>query len=183
MPAQVSVFIATSLDGFIARPDGAIDWLNDASRRVPAGEDCGYQSFFDSVDTLVMGRHTFELVLSFDDWPYGDKPVVVLSSRPIAVPATLQAWVTWSDEAPAALVARLSAAGAQRLYVDGGVTIQRFLAAGLIDDLTMTLFPVLLGEGRRLFGPLAGDVPLRLAGSRVFDFGFVQLNYRVLRDA
>jgi dihydrofolate reductase len=91
--------------------------------------------------------------------------------------------VTWSDEAPAALVARLSAAGAQRLYVDGGVTIQRFLAAGLIDDLTMTLFPVLLGEGRRLFGPLAGDVPLQLVGSRVFDFGFVQLNYRVLRDA
>lgn len=183
MPAQVSVFIASSLDGFIARPDGAIDWLDEANRRVPAGEDCGYQSFFDSVDTLVMGRHTFELVLSFDDWPYGDKPVVVLSSRPVAVPAALQASVTWSDEAPAALVARLSEAGAQRLYVDGGVTIQRFFAAGMIDDLTLTLIPVLLGEGRRLFGPLAGDVPLQLTGSRAFDSGFMQLNYRVMRSA
>jgi dihydrofolate reductase len=180
---KCSVFAATSLDGFIARQDGSIDWLNKAAAEAPKGEDFGYKSFLASVDAIVMGRNTFEQVLGFDKWPYGSKRIVVLSSRPIEIPAMLAATVSSSSERPGELVKRLAAEGAQHLYIDGGVTIQRFLAAGLIDDLTITVIPVLLGEGRPLFGHLAKDVPLTHIETRSFDFGFVQLVYRVNRDA
>ena len=182
MTAKASVFIATSLDGFIARPDGSIDWLNEANKVVPDGEDCGYGKFMESVDVLVMGRNTFELVLTFAAWPYGNKRVVVLSSRPLIIPAGLPDTVSASSESPDVLVERLSAEGARRLYVDGGMTIQRFLAAGLIDDITITLIPVLLGQGRRLFGTVEKDIPLVHAATRTFDFGFVQITYRVAHD-
>lgn len=181
MSASAAVFVATSLDGFIARPDGSIDWLLEANALVPRGEDCGYGEFIRTIDVLVMGRSSFEQVLTFAEWPYADKRVVVLSSRSIAIPAALAGTVTVSAEAPSALVERLTAEGAKRLYVDGGITIQRFLAAGLIDDITITLIPVLLGRGRPLFGPGEQDVHLALVGSKIFGFGFVQLSYRVLR--
>lgn len=179
MDITASVFIATSLDGFIARPDGGIDWLMAANERVPAGEDCGYEAFMADIDLLVMGRKSFETVLGFDDWPYGDTPVVVLSSGAVEIPESLRATVSVSAEQPAALMQRLGAAGFHRVYVDGGVTIQRFLAAGLIRDLTVTVIPVLLGAGRPLFGPLDHDVVLTLVASRRFDFGFQQMTYRV----
>lgn len=180
MSAKASVFVATSLDGFIARPDGSIDWLNEANAVVPRGEDCGYAEFIESVDVLVMGRNTFETVLTFDEWPYGDTRVVVLSSRPLSIPAMLPATVSASSESPNMLVERLAAEGARHLYVDGGITIQRFLAAGLIDDITITLIPVLLGRGRPLFGPMENDITLAHAATRTFDFGFVQVKYRVV---
>lgn len=183
MRARASVFVATSLDGFIARPDGSIDWLNEANRAVPGGEDCGYSEFIKSVDILVMGRKTFETVLSFDAWPYEDKRIVVLSSKPLGIPVGLPGTVSASSESPEALVARLSAQGARRLYVDGGITIQRFLAAGLIDDLTITLIPVILGQGRPLFGPAEYDIPLVHVATRTFEFGFVQIKYAVARNA
>lgn len=183
MSARASAFIATSLDGFIARPDGSIDWLNDANAVVPGGEDCGYSEFINSVDVVVMGRNTFETVLTFGAWPYGDKRVVVLSSKPLSIPVGLCNTVSASSESPDVLVARLSAEGARRLYVDGGITIQRFLAAGLIDDLTVTLIPVILGQGRPLFGPTENDIPLVHVATRTFEFGFVQIEYAVARDA
>lgn len=178
-----SAFVGASLDGFISRTDGSIDWLNEANALVPAGEDCGYAEFMNSVDVLVMGRNSFEQVLGFDAWPYGDKPVVVLSSRPLTLPAGIPPTVTTSSETPQKLVGRLSAAGARHLYIDGGVTIQRFLAEGLIDEITITVIPILLGEGRRLFGPLDQDVRLKLVGTTAYDFGFVQLKYRVTHAA
>ena len=177
------MFVATSLDGFIARPDGSIDWLNDANAVVPSGEDCGYCEFMKSVDVLVMGRNTFELALTFDAWPYEDKRVVVLSSNPLTIPVGLSSTVSASSETPDVLIERLSAEGAQRLYVDGGITIQRFLAAGLIDDITITVVPVILGQGRPLFGPVQNDIPLVLVASKAFEFGFVRVKYRVARDA
>lgn len=177
MSIKASVFIATSLDGFISRNDGSIDWLNEANALVPSGEDCGYKAFFESIDTLVMGRNTFDLVRTFEAWPYGDKRLVVMSSRPVEIPEALPKAVSCSSEAPEALVRRLEAEGARHLYVDGGITIQRFLAAGLVDDLTITLIPVLLGEGRPLFGPLKKDLRLKLVDARRYDFGFVQLRY------
>lgn len=175
MSLRCSVFIATSLDGFIARTDGRIDWLEAANLRVPAGEDCGYQAFMATVDGLVMGRNTFDTVAAFGDWPYGELPVTVLSRRPL--PDDAPASVSCSDEPPQQLLARLAAAGHRHLYIDGGVTIQRFLAAGLIDRLTVTTIPVLLGSGRPLFGPLPDDLAWRLAGSRHYPFGFVQNCY------
>ncbi|UCV09316.1 dihydrofolate reductase family protein [Dechloromonas denitrificans] len=181
MSAKASVFIATSLDGFIARADGSIDWLDAANALVPSGEDCGYSAFMETVDVLVMGKNTFATVSSFSAWPYADKKVVVLSSKPLQLPLELSDKVSTSAESPAVLLERLSAAGAKRLYVDGGITIQRFLAAGLIDDITITLIPVLLGQGRPLFGPMKNDVPLVHVATRTFEFGFVQLQYRVAR--
>jgi dihydrofolate reductase len=175
----VAVFIATSLDGFIARPDGRIDWLEAANATVPPGEDCGYAAFMASVDCLVMGRNTFEQVLQFAEWPYGDRRVIVLSSRPVSLPAPLRPTVSVSAETPAQLCRRLGAEGLRNIYVDGGKTIQGFLAAGLIDRMTITTLPILLGSGRPLFGALPADLKLTLLTSRSFPFGFVQSTYRL----
>jgi dihydrofolate reductase len=183
MTAKSSVFIATSLDGYIARGDGSIDWLERANRVVPKDEDCGYGAFIATVDVLVMGRNTFELARRFGTWPYGDLPVVVLSHRDLAIPQSLAGSVSVSHESPRALVSRLSARGAKHLYIDGGLTIQGFLREGLIDALTITVVPVLLGAGRPLFGPLADDVQLVHLSTKAYDFGFVQLNYRVVKPA
>jgi len=182
MPIQCSVFIATSLDGFIARSDGCIDWLEAANTQAPAGEDFGYAAFMATVDAIVMGRQTFESVQAFDPWPYGPTPVMVLSRHPRPLPPGTPNTVTLTDVPPAVLVAQLADRGYQRLYIDGGVTIQRFLAAHLIDDLTLTQIPVLLGTGRPLFGPLPHDLSLELLSTRGYPCGFVQSHYRVVRD-
>jgi dihydrofolate reductase len=179
MRPRCSVFVATSLDGFISREDGRIDWLEAANATVPAGEDCGYAAFFATVDALVMGRGTFETALAFPEWPYGAKPVFVVSRTLTQLPESTPATVSLSDEPPTELVARLHAEGFRHLYVDGGRTIQAFLSAGLIDELTITVIPVLLGAGRPLFGPLWADVALELVASRSYPFGFVQNRYRV----
>lgn len=176
------VFIATSLDGYISRTDGSIDWLMGANSVVPPGEDCGYAAFMAGIDALVMGRATFEQVLSFPAWPYGDTPVIVLSRTLQRLPAAAPSTVSLTVESPAALVQRTAASGLGSLYIDGGRTIQSFLAAGLIDELTITRVPVLLGSGRPLFGPLHADVALDLVESRSFPFGFVQDRWRVRRD-
>jgi dihydrofolate reductase len=182
MVARCSVFIATSLDGFISRTDGSIDWLEQANESVPPGEDCGYSRFISTVDTLVMGSNSYDKVLSFAEWPYGQTPVVVLSSRLTAAgDASGPETVSVVNEAPAALVARLSSQGLRHLYIDGGVTIQSFLAAGLIDEVTITVIPVLIGTGRRLFGPLGPDVRLEHLSTVAFEFGFVQSHYRVAK--
>lgn len=172
---RVSAFLAISLDGFIARPDGGLDWL-DIPPPTP-DEDYGYAAFFESVDGLVMGRHSFETVRGFDAWPYGDTPVEVLTHRPLDVPPALAGKVHVSADTPAELVARLGAAGRQHLYVDGGRTVQGFLAAGLLDALTLTRIPVILGAGIPLFGPLAASIPLHHDATRVFANGLVQSRY------
>ena len=179
MTARCSVFVAASLDGFIARPDGGIDWLDRVNAGAPPGEDFGFAQFIASVDALVMGRHTFEQALTFGEWPYGAMPVVVLSHSLRRLPAGVPATVSVSSESPADLVLRLTAEGARHLYIDGGLTIQSFLAAGLIDELTVTVVPVLLGAGKPLFGPLPADIPLVHVATHVYDCGLVQHKYRV----
>ena len=179
--AHCSVFIATSLDGYIARDNGSIDWLNKANESVTPGEDCGYSKFMADVDALVMGRNTFEQVLTYDSWPYGSTPVVVMSHREISLPTHLPPSVSVSSEKPNALVARLTEKGAKKIYVDGGLTIQSFLAAGLIGDITLTVIPILIGSGKPLFGTLLADVHLAHESSTAFEFGFVQNRYRVIR--
>jgi dihydrofolate reductase len=175
---KASVFIATSLDGFIARANGDLDWLTDAE--TASGEqDYGYQEFMDTVDSIIMGRNTFELVLTFDTWPYSGKKVIVLSSGPNAIPPHLADDVEWLSLPPQQLVYRLAAQGAAHLYVDGGKTIQGFLNAGLIDELTITRVPILIGSGVPLFGALNHDVRLRHIATQQFENGFVQSKYRV----
>jgi dihydrofolate reductase len=179
---KASVFIATSLDGFIARSNGDLDWLTGA-QSASSEQDYGYQEFMDTVDTIVVGRKTFELVLTFDSWPYSDKQVVVLSSRPDAVPPHLVDDVDWLSLPPQRLVGRLAAQGATHLYVDGGKTIHGIMRAGLIDELTITRVPILIGTGVPLFGPLNQDVRLTHIGTRQFENGFIQSKYRVADTA
>ena len=182
MSLELSVFIAISLDGFIAREDGSLDWLDAANATVPEGEDCGFVSFMNSVDALVMGRNTYEKVLSFGQWPYENKPVIVLSSRALEIPPNLRDSVEHSSESSEELYERLLNTGLNRLYVDGGLTIQRFLAAGLINDLTITVIPILLGKGKSLFGHLEKDIVLRHISTKAYDFGFTQSTYEVAKS-
>lgn len=175
---KASVYIATSLDGFIAREDGDLDWLEENGGET--AEDYGYQQFMDTVDVLVMGRNTYEKVLNFGEWPYGAKPVVVLSGRSLEIPEHLAKSVETMAGSPGEVVGRLAQRGASRLYIDGGKTIQAFLNARLIQRLIITRIPVLIGAGIPLFGPLAGDIKLRHIETRSFRNGFVQSEYEVL---
>jgi dihydrofolate reductase len=172
---QASVFIATSLDGFIARENGDLDWLP-----VPeaGGEDYGYGDFMKSIDALVMGRNTYDKVLTLGQWFYGDKRVVVLTSRPLDTKPT-GANVETMSGSPSEIIERLAASGAPRLYVDGGVTIQRFLEAGEIQRLIITQIPVLIGRGIRLFGSFDRDVSLEHVSTRSWPNGMVQSEYLV----
>lgn len=176
LAVTVSVFIGASVDGFIARPNGDLDWL-------PAGggEPHGYEEFLASVDAILIGRKTFETVLAFEAWPYGGKRVVVLSGRPADLSAARERGGVVEQMAgpPAQIVSRLAARGIHHLYVDGGITIQGFLRAGLIDRLIITRVPVLIGEGVPLFGSLPQDVRLRHVVTRHYPSGLVQSEYQV----
>ena len=175
---KASVFIAASLDGFIARENGDIDWLSLAYDEEDA-EDYGYQEFMDSVDVLIMGRKSFEKVLTFGEWPYGDKRVVVLSSRSLEIPNELSDSVESESCSAADLIKQLSESGAKHLYIDGGKTIQGFLSAGLIQQLIITIVPILLGGGIPLFGPLNDDIKLNHVETRSYSNGLVQSKYAV----
>lgn len=179
MTLKCSVFIATSLDGFIARTDGALDWLPQDGA-ADDGEDYGYNAFIASVDTLVIGRKTYELVLTFGEWPYPGKRVVVLSSHYPVTSQPLADGVEGTSCPPRELVQRLAAEGARHAYVDGGKTIQSFLNAGLIHEITITRVPVLLGAGIPLFGPLERDIALRHLATRSYANGLVQSRYSVV---
>jgi dihydrofolate reductase len=163
-------FVGASLDGFIARRDGAIDWL-----RPYEGAERGFTAFFASVDALVVGRATYDTVLAFDAWPYGRKRVYVLTHRP---PTPLHGETFLSGE-PGEVASRLAGDGVRRAYVDGGEVVSRFLAAGLLDELTLNLIPVVLGDGIRLFRVPLPERALRLDGTTAFPDGLVQLRYRI----
>lgn len=169
---KLSVFCGVSVDGFLARTNHTFDFL-DSGEQVPHG----YDEFYAGVDVVVIGRNTFEVVQAFGTWPYGQKLVVVLSGRPLDLSSVKGGVVEQMSGEPAAIVARLSARGCQHAYIDGGITIQRFLAAGLIDRLIVTRVPVLIGTGIPLFGPLPRDLSLRHVATRIFDGGLVQCEY------
>jgi dihydrofolate reductase len=173
------VFIAMSLDGFIAREDGGLDWLMKQSTE---GEEHGFEAFMDGVDGLVMGSGTFETVVGFDAWPY-TKPVVVMSQRLTDedVPEKLRDKARVSAEKPAALMTAVAGDGGKRVYVDGGAVVGSFLREGLVDDLVITIIPILLGTGRRLFGELSADLDLDLLDSKAFPSGLLRTHYRIRR--
>lgn len=173
------VFIATSLDGYIARPDGDIGWL--LARDDPS-EDHGYADFIADKDSLVMGRGSFEKALGFAPWPY-ERQVVVLSKQLAGtpVPEALRGKVRFSDADPVLAMAELEREGVRRVYLDGGQLVQSFIRAGLVADMVLTTVPVLIGTGRPLFGALPRDVDLALVASRGFPSGLVQSTYRFIR--
>jgi dihydrofolate reductase len=170
----ISVFVGVSVDGFMARPDGNLDWLPEGG-----GEPHGYDEFIASVDAIVIGRHTFEKVLTFGSWPYGNKRVVVLSSHPVDLSAVKGGVVEWMDGPPVEIATRLAATGSHHLYVDGGITIQRFLRDGLVQRLVITRVPVLIGQGIPLFGALPADIRLSHLATRQFPSGLVQSEYQL----
>ena len=171
---MISVFVGASVDGFIARPNDDLDFLPPGG-----GEPHGYNEFIASVDAILIGRKTFEKVLTLGPWPYGQKRVVVLSSRRLDLSAATGGVVEQMSGPPAQIVAQLAASGTQHVYVDGGVTIQGFLRAGLIQRLIITRVPVLIGEGVPLFGPVPHDIRLSHVATRHYPSGLVQSEYRV----
>ncbi len=174
-PIQASVFIGVTVDGFIARPNGDLDFLPPGG-----GEPHGYAEFFSSIDALVIGRKTFEIVLEFPEWPYADKPVFVLSSRPLDFSSVSGGIVEQIAGDPVEIISRLAARGFRQLYIDGGVTIQEFLRAGLIQRLIITRVPVLIGEGIPLFGTLLRDIKLHHIATQPYPSGLVKSEYIVL---
>jgi len=172
---KASVFIGTSLDGFIARANGDLDFLPEGG-----GEPHGYNEFIASVDAIVIGRNTFETVLAFEEWPYGKKQVVVLSNRPIDLSAVKGGMVEQMAGSPTEIVERLAASGAGHLYVDGGITIQGFLRMGLIQRIIVTRVPVLIGSGIPLFGPLLHDIRLHHIQTRAYPSGLVCSEYQIV---
>ncbi len=169
-----SVFVGTSLDGFIARRNGNYDFLP-----ADGGEAHGYDEFIASVDTILIGRNTFDVVLKLPKWPYADKRVVVLSHSPLDVSGVSGSIEQMSGE-PGIIVQKLSAMNAEHVYVDGGITVQEFLRAGLIHDLTITRVPVLIGDGIPLFGGVPEDIELRHMGTREYKSGLVTSKYEVM---
>lgn len=173
---KCSVFIAMSLDGYIARPDGSIDWLTDV---VEDGEDYGYQQFYSSVDCLVIGRKTYEMALSLARWPYSGRKVVVLSSNRTSSENRTGTDVLMMSSTPEKVLEELETMGFKHAYIDGGKTIQSFLRAGLINEMTVTIIPVLLGDGIRLFGAVDADIQLQHIDTRSFLNGFIRARYKV----
>ncbi|MES2256521.1 MAG: dihydrofolate reductase family protein [Pseudomonadota bacterium] len=167
--------MAASLDGYIARSDGDIDWLLPYSE---TGEDHGYPTFINSIDGIVMGRGSFEKALTFETWLY-DKPVIVMSRSLKDVPGPLAGKVTIVAQSPEVVMQNLAAQGMRRIYVDGGKIIQSFLRAKLIADMIVTHVPVLLGSGIPLFGEQEADIALRHASTTSFPSGLVQSKYEL----
>lgn len=174
------VFIATSLDGNVARKNHQLDWLN---KQQTAGEEHGFESFMDSVDGLIMGRGSYQTVLGFSEWPYR-KPVVVMSRslQTSDIPVALRDRVRVTAESPRKVMATMEAEGWQRAYVDGGNLVQSFIREGLIKDVILTTIPILIGDGIRLFGELDGDIDLRLLSSTAFPSGLLRSHYELLHD-
>jgi dihydrofolate reductase len=172
---KASVFVGTSLDGYIARPDGALDFLPP-----DGGEPHGYNEFIASVDALIIGRNTYEVVLAFETWPYREKPVFVLSTKELRTPPA-GAVTEKMTGSPEEIVATLTRRGFRHAYVDGGATIQSFLRAGLIQRLTITRVPVIIGIGIPLFGPTTRDVMLKHIRTQQYASGLVKSEYEVLR--
>jgi dihydrofolate reductase len=171
---MISVFVGTSLDGYIARLNGDFDFLPP-----DGGEPHGYDEFMADIDAIVMGRNTFEIVSRFPSWPYCGKRVVVLSSRSIDLAAVTAATVEHMTGSPAEIVSRLAASGSHHLYIDGGITIQEFIRAGLIQRLIVTRVPVLIGAGIPLFGAIPHDIRLRHVATRQYASGLVSSEYHI----
>lgn len=177
---ECSVFVGMSLDGFIARPNGDLNWLMGEGGGDAA--EYGYNEFIAGIDAIVMGRKTFEKVLTFDKWYYGSKRVVVLSHQLLDLSAAQARGgvVELMAGSPAEIVSKLAASGASRVYVDGGITIQEFLRAGLMHRFIISRLPVLIGEGIPLFGSLPHDIRLTHIATRTYPGGMVQSEYHII---
>ena len=176
---KCSVYIATSTDGFIAKPDGDIEWLLRPEYEDASKLGLVYNEFISTVDAIVMGRHSYEKALSFDEWYYDGTEVIVLTTKDLTVPENLTGKVKFESGTPQEIVANLTKEGKEHLYIDGGITIQKFLEAKLINELTITVIPILLGNGIPLFGNNDAEQSLELIDVSSSESGTIQKRYRV----
>ena len=175
---RATIYVGTSVDGFIARADGGVDFLEAGG---PVEDDMGFADFMAGIDVMVMGRNTFDFVIdSGFDWPYGDTPVMVVTSRPVDLDPEVAAHIETTSLGPEELAEELERRGHTHAYVDGGMTAQSWLRAGLITDLVVTQVPVLVGDGIRLFGELDHDLQLSFESSIVHPPGYVKVHWRVV---
>jgi len=182
---KCSVYIATSVDGFIAKPDGNVDWLHTAGdlEADMGDEDMGFRAFMNSVDCMIMGRKSMEMIsnlnLTPEQWFYGDMRIVVLSNTVERAPNNLKGKVEMYSGDLTSLVASLEKEGFKHTYIDGGKTIQSFINLQLVDEITLTRIPLLLGEGVPLFGKTLKEIKLEKAKAKAFANDFVQVKYLV----
>lgn len=170
---KISVYIAASIDGYIARKDNSLDWMD---RVGGFDEDYGFKSFLDSIDTLIIGRKTYEIATTVPD-PYPGKRVIVLSRSLSAVREGMELYHGELGQ----LVEKLHQEGANHIWVDGGLTISQFLAAQLVDTMTLSIIPLILGDGLPLFNVIGREIPCRLLSSQGYASGLVQLHYEIIK--
>jgi dihydrofolate reductase len=176
MTKKNSVFIATSIDGYIADKNGGIDWLHSIPN--PDNDDMGYAEFTNNIDALVMGRTTFETVCGFDvDWPY-DKPVFVLSNTLNEIPQSHIGKAFLIKGTLTEIIEQINKKGYNRLYIDGGTTIRNFLKADLIDEMIITTIPILLGGGSALFSKLPNKLKFELITTKTYLNQITQSHYK-----
>ena len=180
-----SIYVATSVDGYIATVDGGVDWLHSAGNLEAdmGSEDMGFQSFMDSVDCMIMGRKCMEMISSMnltpEQWPYGDVRIVVLSNTVKEPPENLRGKIEMYSGDIQELIIKLESSGFKHAYIDGGTTITSFINLDLVDEMTITKAPVLLGEGIPLFGKINKRINLEEANASVFPNNFIQIKYTV----
>lgn len=170
---KISIYIATSIDGYIARKNGGLDWLEYGHT---GDEDYGFKKFIGSVDALVLGRNTYEVVASFDKWPYEGKKVMVLSNTLNDVRKEAELFCGQLTD----LTSMLHSEGIKHVWVDGGITVSKFLEAGLVDYITISVIATVLGSGIPLFSTMSREHKCHLLSSQSYPSGLVQLNYEVL---
>jgi dihydrofolate reductase len=176
---KVSVFIAASVDGYIARKDHSIDWLDNLN--ADPDQDYGFQDFIRNIDAILMGRNTFNVVMNLKDWSYGEMPIFVLTHHPTTLRLDKYENVRAIQGKPEEILAELEKRGFHHLYLDGGKTISEFLSASLVDEMIITRIPILLGKGIPLFNPVDKETKLELLSTMDFEDGLVQNKYKILK--
>ena len=169
---KISIYIAASIDGYIARKDNSLDWMD---RVGGYDEDYGFKKFLDSIDSLIIGRKTYEVATTVSD-PYPGKKVVVLSNSLGSVRDGMELY----QGDLAQLVTRLHRQGSRHIWIDGGVTISQFLASQMVDEMTLSIIPILLGDGLPLFNVIGKEIPCCLISSRGYESGLVQIHYEIV---
>lgn len=172
---KISIYIASSIDGYIARKDGSIDWLEYGH---VGDEDYGFKKFINNIDALVLGRNTYEVVSGFDEWPYKGKRVIVLSHTLKKVRKEAELFCGQLSH----LASLLYSDGIKHVWVDGGITVSKFLEAGLVDDITISVISVVLGSGIPLFSTMDKEHKCRLISTQSYPSGLVQLKYELVKE-
>lgn len=171
---KISIYIAMSIDGYIAQKDGGLDWLECGHT---GDEDYGFKKFINSIDALVLGRNTYEVVSSFEKWPYEGKRVIVLSNTLTRVRKEAELFCGQLQD----LASMLHSEGTKHVWVDGGITVSKFLESGLVDDITISVIAIILGSGIPLFNTMNREHKCHLISTQSYPSGLVQLRYEVIK--